>query len=128
MRFSLPLAAVLVVVSTGCPNYVPYLPDGGRARVNCADSTLSVPVTVLDRIGEPAPDAVVTLDYLSYGESENVIADSRGVALVKEKFGPGVVRVQAFVNDLRSPIAELTFNGSECSSSVSPRSLTLQLQ
>lgn len=128
MRFSLPLAAVLVVVSTGCPNYVPYLPDGGRARVNCADSALNVPVTVLDRLGDPAPEAVVSLDYLSYGESENVIADLRGVAIVKEKFGPGVVRVQAYVNDLRTQVAELTFNGSECSSSVSPRSLTLKLQ
>lgn len=128
MRFSLPLAAVLVVVSTGCPNYVPYLPDGGRARVNCGDSTVSVPVTVLDRLGDPAPEAVVSLDYLSYGESENVIADVRGVAVVKEKYGPGVVRVQGFVNDLRTQVAELTFNGSECSSSVSPRSLTLKLQ
>lgn len=128
MRVTLPLAAVLLLLSTGCPNYVPYLPDGGRARVNCADSAIQVPVTILDRAGDPVPEAVVTLEYLSYGETENAIADVRGVALVKEKFGPGVVRVQGVVNDLRTPSAELTFNGSECSSSVSPRSLTLQLQ
>lgn len=128
MRFVLPLAATLLFVSTGCPNYVPYLPDGGRARVNCNDSALSVPVTVLDRLGDPAPEAVVALDYLSYGEAENVIADYRGVALVKDKFGPGTIRVQGNVNDLRTPIAELNFTGTECSSAVSPRALTLQLQ
>jgi hypothetical protein len=128
MRFSLPLAAVVLVVSTGCPNYVPYLPDGGRARVNCTDSEISVPVTVLDRLGDPAPQAIVSVDYLSYAESENVIANDRGLALVKEKYGPGVVRVQGVVNDLRTQIGELTFIGSECSSSVTPRSLTLQLQ
>lgn len=128
MRFALPFAATLLFVSTGCPNYVPYLPDGGRAQVNCNDSALSVPVTVLDRLGDPAPEAVVTVDYLSYGEAENVIADHRGVALVKDKFGPGTLRVQGAVNDLRTPAAELNFTGTECSSAVTPRSLTLQLQ
>jgi hypothetical protein len=128
MRFSLPLAVVLLVVSTGCPNYVPYLPDGGRARVNCADSTIRVPVTVVDKAGAPVPQAVVALEYLSYGENENVIANERGVALVKEQYGPGVVRAQGFVNDLRTQFAEITFNGSVCSSSASPNALTLQLQ
>ena len=128
MRFALPLAAILLFVTTGCPNYVPYLPDGGRAQVNCEASTLSVPVTVLDRIGDPAPAAVVSLDYLSYGEAENLIADNRGIALVKEKFGPGTIRVQGNVNDLRTQTAEIAFTGTECSSSVTPRSITLKLQ
>jgi hypothetical protein len=126
MRFALPLAAILLLA--GCPNFVPYLPDGGRAQVNCAASPLGVPVTVLDRAGDPAPQAVVALDYLSYGESENLIADDRGVVIVKEKFGPGTIRVQGNVNDLRTQIAEVAFTGTTCSSSVTPRSLTLQLQ
>lgn len=126
MRFALPLIAALVL--TGCPNYVPYLADGGRARVNCNNSALSVPVTILDRAGDPAPEAVIAIEYLSYGESENLIADGRGIALVQEKYGPGTVRVQGNVNDLRTPIAEITYVGNECSSSVSPRSVTLKLQ
>ena len=126
MRFALPLIAALVLA--GCPNYVPYLADGGRARVNCNNSALSVPVTILDRAGDPAPEAVIAIEYLSYGESENLIADSRGIAVVLEKYGPGTVRVQGNVNDLRTPIAEISYVGNECSSSVSPRSLTLKLQ
>lgn len=126
MRFALPLIAVLVLA--GCPNYVPYLADGGRARVNCSNSALSVPVTILDRAGDPAPGAVVAIEYMSYGQSENLIADDRGVALVKEQYGPGTVRVQGNVNDLKTPIAELSYVGTDCASSVSPRSLTLKLQ
>lgn len=126
MRFTFPLIAILSL--SGCPNYVPYLPDGGRAKVNCDASELSVPVTVLDRAGDPAPGAVVALDYLSYSESENLIADVNGRVVVKEKFGPGTIRVQGNVNDLRTQIGELNFTGTECSTSVTPRSLTLQLQ
>jgi hypothetical protein len=126
MRFALPLAAILFLA--GCPNYVPYLPDGGRARVNCTASELGVPVTVLDRAGDPAPQAVVSTDYLSYAESENLIADHRGIVIVKEKFGPGTIRVQGIVNDLRTQVGELNFTGTECSSSVTPRALTLTLQ
>ncbi len=126
MRIVFPLLTVALLA--GCPNYVPYLPDGGRARVNCASSALTVPVTVLDRAGDPATQAVVSIDYLSYAESENLIADVNGRAVVSEKFGPGTVRVQGNVNDLRTQIAELSFTGTECSSAVTPRSLTLQLQ
>ena len=129
MRFALPLAAILLFVTTGCPNYVPYLPDGGRAQVNCnSEAALTVPVTILDRAGDPAPQAVVSLDYLSWSQSENLIADDRGLVLVKEKFGPGTVRVQGNVNDLRTQVAEIAFVGSDCSESVTPRSLTLKLQ
>ncbi len=126
MRFALPLIAALVLA--GCPNYVPYQADGGRARVNCNNNALSVPVTILDRAGDPAPQAVVSIEYMSYGESENLIADDRGIALLHEKYGPGTVRVQGNVNDLKTPIAEVYYVGSECSSSVSPRSVTLKLQ
>ncbi|MFZ5445716.1 MAG: hypothetical protein ACOZQL_37330 [Myxococcota bacterium] len=127
MRFALPLAAILLV-TTGCPNYQPYLPDGGRARVHCDTAELSVPVTILDRAGDPAPEAVVSIEYTSYGESENLIANAQGVALVKDKYGPGVVRVQGNVNDLRTDLAEITFVGGDCSTSVTPRSLTLKLR
>ncbi len=126
MRIVFPLTAIVLLV--GCPNYTPYLPDGGRAKLSCATSELNVPVTVLDRLGKPAPEAVVALDYLSYGESENLITDVNGSALVKEKFGPGTVRVLGVAGDLRTQTAELSFVGTECSSSVTPRSLTLQLQ
>ncbi len=126
MRFAFPLTAVLLLA--GCPNYTPYLPDGGHAKVNCDNSSLGVPVTILDRLGMPAPQAVISIDYLSYSESENLIADDRGVAVVKEKYGPGTVRVQGSVNDLRTSAAEISFVGNECASSVTPRSLTLRLQ
>lgn len=126
MRIAFPLLTLALLA--GCPNYVPYLPDGGRARVNCSASALSVPVAVLDRFGDPAPEAVIAVDYLSYGESENVIADINGNAKVTEKYGPGTVRVQGNVNDLRTQAAELSFVGTECSSSVTPRALTLKLQ
>ena len=126
MRIVFPLTAALLLA--GCLNYTPYLPDGGRARVNCGASELGVPVAVLDRLGNPAPEAVVSIDYLSYGESENLIADVNGRTVVKEKYGPGTVRVQGNVNDLKTPIAEVYYVGSECSSSVSPRSVTLKLQ
>ncbi|MDP2272026.1 MAG: hypothetical protein Q8N23_07535 [Archangium sp.] len=126
MRIVFPLTAILLLA--GCPNYTPYLPDGGHAKVSCATTELGVPVTVLDRLGDPAPEAVVSIDYLSYAESENLIADVNGRAVIKEKYGPGTVRVQGVVNDLRTQIAELSFVGTECSSSVTPRALTLQLQ
>lgn len=125
MRFVFPLVALAL---SACPNYVPYLPDGGRARVNCGTSSLAVPITVLDRANDPAPGAVVSVDYLSYSESENLIADANGLALLKEKYGPGTVRVQGNVNDLRTQTAEISFVGTECSSSVSPRAVTLKLQ
>lgn len=126
MRFTFPLVAVLCLA--GCNSYTPYLPDGGRARVNCTEKTLSVPVIVNDRAGDPAPMAVVSVDYSSYGESENLIADVNGKVVIEDKYGPGVVKVQGNVNDLRTQFGEVYFNGTDCSSSVTPRSLTLQLQ
>jgi len=126
MRFAFPLTAFLLLA--GCQNFVTYLPDGGHARATCDNSALGVPVTVLDRAGEPAPGAVIALDYLSYSASENLIADGSGLAVVREKYGPGTVRVQGNVNDLRTQVAEINFLGTDCSSSVDPRSLTLKLQ
>ena len=58
----------------------------------------------LDRLGEPAPNAVVSVEYTSYAQSENLIADTRGVAVVKDQHGPGLVRVQGNVNDLKTNV------------------------
>lgn len=127
MRLALPLAALAVALS-GCPNYVPYQPDGGRARVICDDSTIAAAVKIIDRAGDPAPGAFLTVDYLGFGESELLTADHRGVVLVKHRTGFGTVRVQGSVNDLTTQFGELNFVGTECSSAVTPRELFLQLR
>lgn len=127
MRFALPFAALLVV-ATGCPSYVPYQPDGGRARVNCDATAVTAAVQVFDRAGDPAPGALLTIDYLGYGESEVVPADGRGVLRVGNKYGVGTVRVRGTVNDLDTQFGELNFVGTECSSAVTPRELFLTLQ
>lgn len=121
------LISVAVVVA-GCSGYQPYLPDGGRARVNCATSDIKVPVTILDRAGDPAPGAILEVEDTGTLEGENVIADDRGVALVQDKWGPAYLKVIANLNDLRSPPAYITYIGTDCSSGVTPRSLTLQVQ
>jgi len=123
MRFALSLAAILV--TTGCPGYQPYLPDGGRARVNCNASPTDVPVTVRNVMGEAVPEAVVSIEYTSYAESENLIADARGVAIVKDIHGPGTVKVVATAGSLRSDPAEINFIGTQCSQAASPRSLSI---
>jgi len=125
MRFALPLAAILLLVSTGCPNYQPYLPDGGRARVNCNATPTDVPVTVRNAMGEVVPEAVVSVEYTSYAESENLIADARGVVIVKDLHGPGTVKVIGTAGSLRSDAAEINFIGTECSEAASPRSLSI---
>lgn len=127
MRFALPFAALLVL-ATGCPSYVPYQPDGGRARVNCDANAVTAAVQVNDRAGDPAAGALITIDYLGYGESEVLQADARGVLRVGNKFGVGTVRVQGSVNDLDTQVGELNFVGTECSSAVTPRELFLSLQ
>lgn len=127
MRFVLPFLAALSLLGCGSP-YTATLPDGGRGLVNCDTKALTVPVTVLDREGKPYPGAVVSVEYTSYAQSENLVADGRGIAVVADKYGPGSVRVQGNVNDLRSPVAEITFNGTDCSNYATPRSLTLQVQ
>jgi|GEM_PF-6663540 hypothetical protein len=127
MRFAFPLVAILFV-STGCPNYVPYLPDGGRARVNCNATPLKAPITVLNEMGEPVPEAVVAIEYTSYGESANLITDARGLVLVEDLHGPGTVKVSATSGSLRSGVSELNFVGTECSEAVTPRSLTITVK
>jgi hypothetical protein len=127
MRLALPLA-VLAVVLSGCPNYVPYLPDGGRARLACDDRSVAAAVKILDRDGEPAAGATLTVDYLDTGDSDVLTADHRGVVVVKHPTGVGTARVQGQLNSQRTPFGELNFVGTECSSAVTPRELFLQLQ
>jgi len=128
MRF-LSIAAAFALASTfaGCSGYNPELPDGGRGRINCTDNNVKVPVTLLDKGGNPQSGAGVVATYLSTGEEVVFPTDGNGVAVVTDK-GPGVVRVKGQFNDLTTDIAELTFVGGECSTSVSPRSATLQLK
>ena len=128
MRLSPVLVAVaLVTTLAGCDRYEATLPDGGRGRVNCTDNNVKVPVTLLDRGGSPLANAGVVATYVSIGEEEVFTTGGDGVAIITDK-GPGIVRVQGQYNDLASPVGELTFTGGECSTAVTPRSITLQLQ
>lgn len=128
MRFLSTVAAfALASTLAGCSGYNPELADGGRGRINCTTSNVKVPVTLLDKGGDPLAGAGVVATYLSTGEEEVFETNGAGVAIVTDK-GPGVVRVKGQFNDLASGTAELTFVGGECSSSVTPRSVTLQLQ
>lgn len=126
----LSLLAAVALASTlaACgARYDATLPDGGRGRVNCTDNDVKVPVTLLDKSGVPLNNAGVVATYTSLGEEDVITTGGDGVAIVTDR-GPGVVRVQGQFNDLRSPIAEITFTGGECSTAVSPRAVTLQLQ
>lgn len=128
MRLPSTLAAlVLGLTLAGCGSYNATLPDGGRGRVNCRDNDVKVPVTLLDKAGAPLSGAGVVATYVSTNEEEVFPTNGAGVAVVVDK-GPGIVRVVGQFNDLKSQTAELTFLGGECSSSVTPRALTLQLQ
>ncbi len=126
MRLVLLVTALLVA---GCELRSPYLPDGGRARVYCDEGTqLNVPVKMLDRDGEPFSGAVLTVDYTSLEGEDRVAlltADDRGQVLVEDR-GPGVVRISSNYRGFTIEPKELTFNGSDCSTTVTPRQLTVQ--
>jgi hypothetical protein len=132
MRLALPAFVAVVALGvclTGCGGYSASLPDGGRGTVNCAGDMPSVPVTITDKAGLPAPDATVTAVFLSYDNiTQSFITNARGVAVLKAQFGPGVVRITGSLNDLTTPAAEVTFAGGECVNAVSPRAVSLQLQ
>jgi hypothetical protein len=128
MRALLFLSLVIVSVSCGGA-HGNVSTDGGRIRVNCTDNGIQAAVTVVDSTGAVAPSASVTVSDLANGTSETLTTDTNGVVVVKaSKFGPGVVRLSAKLNSLASGIGEITFVGGDCSSSVSPRSLTLSLK
>jgi hypothetical protein len=128
MRLSLPLFIALFL--TACGNtYTASLPDGGRGRVTCTGDLPSVPVLVIGPAGEPAAGATVTATWLSYDDTtQSQVSDARGIALIAAQFGPGVVRVKATLNDLASPVAEVTFAGGECISAVTPSDVRLHLR
>jgi hypothetical protein len=125
--FRLVAALAFASALTGCNAYDATLPDGGRGRVNCTDDAVKVPVTLLDRSGQPTSNGGVVATYLSTGEEVVFPTNGSGVAVVTDK-GPGIVRVVGQLNDLTTAPAELTFTGGECSNAVSPRSVTLQLK
>ncbi len=120
--------AWVILAITGCSPDSFLLPDGGRALVNCETQTLSVPVTVLDRAHEPAADATVSVEYVVAQKTETLTTNSQGIAIVRNAYGTGTVRVQGSLNDLTSLKGELQFVGTECSQSVTPRALTLTLR
>jgi hypothetical protein len=121
------VALSLASVLAGCSGYDASQPDGGRGRVNCTENGVKAPVTVLDRAGAPVGGAGVVVTYLGTNEEVTLTTNGSGVAVVTDK-GPGIVRVQGQFNDLRTQTAEFTFVGGECSTSVTPRAATLQLQ
>jgi hypothetical protein len=120
---------LVLVAATSCGTYTASLPDGGRGQVNCAMAAPTVPVQVLDLFGAPAPESTVTAVWTSYDDTtQTFTTDGRGVVVLAPQFGPGVVRVKAMLNDLASPVGQLTFSGGDCVTAVTPRDLILQLK
>jgi hypothetical protein len=120
---------VVLCCLSGCESYTASLPDGGRGQVNCPGAEPTVPVTVFDRSGAPAPAATVTAVWLSYDEiTLSFSTNARGVAVIPSQFGPGQVRVKASLNDLSSESGEVTFSGGDCVTAVTPNNLALNLK
>ncbi len=119
---------VLAVVVTGCGWPTSYLPDGGRARVVCDVTEVSVPVKVLDATGAPSTEATVVATNRNDGRKETGTTNSAGVYKVTSDLGPGVISVRATLNDLATPEGQFTVTPSECTPSVSPNALVLQLK
>lgn len=104
------------------------LPDGGRAQLGCSIAAATVPVKVLGLSRLPVGGASVIASWLSYGVSQTLVTDDRGVALVRCELGPGVVRVRAILNDLHAGPADLTFATGDCVMAATPHELTLRLE
>ena len=103
-------------------------PDGGRLRLNCNTAPETVPVKVLDRLGNPAEAAIVVATNASDGRVQTGNTNSAGVFTISDDLGPGIVNVSASFNDLTTPRKVFTFTCGECECAVSPHQLTLQLQ
>ena len=114
----------LALLCSACELRSPLLPDGGRARVNCDDNSVKVPVTLLDKAGAPFAGSVLVADWPD-GTSESLTANSRGVVTLADH-GPGTVFIQGNYNGFTTDPAEVQFNGGECSTFASPTQLTLQ--
>ena len=104
-------------------------PDGGRVRVNCDQTVLFVPVTVLDRTGALLADAtVLAVNSSDSSRTETGTTNGAGIFKVTSNVGPGVVKVTATFNDLKTPEANFTVTPGECTPAVSPNNVTIQLK
>jgi hypothetical protein len=124
MRLSALFAFALLC--TACDLREELLPDGGRARVNCDNNKVKVPVTLLDKSGAKFPKALLVAQYPD-ATSETLIANAEGVVTVTDH-GPGTVQIQGNYNGFVTDSAELNFNGGECATFASPTQLTLQFR
>ncbi len=128
MRHAL-LAALALTALSACQGYEPYLPDGGRALLNCTGTPTEVPV-VVKRLGE-VPTDPVTMTAVNLGDGSKRATgttNGAGVYRVSEELGPGVVKVSGTLNDLKTAEGHFTFTCGECDCVVSPRELFLSLE
>lgn len=124
MRLSALFAVALLC--SACDYREGLLPDGGRARVNCDENKVKVPVTLLDNAGEPFANALLVAQWPD-ATSETLVANASGVVTL-EDHGPGVVNIQGNYNGFITDKAEVVFNGGECATFASPTQLTLQFR
>lgn len=127
MRIALSLGAACLLL-TACSGYDPYLPDGGRARVNCTGGAVVVPVKVLDPFGDPSEGAIVRATNNQDGRYQEGATDNRGVFLVTDELAPGAVAISGELNGLKTQVQDVTFTCGECSCAASPRDIYLNLK
>ena len=114
----------LALLCSACELRSPLLPDGGRARVNCDENSVKVPVTLLDKAGAPFSGAVLVAAWPD-DTRESLTANAQGVVMLTDH-GPGTVFLQGSYNGFTTDAAEVQFNGGEGSTFASPTQLTLQ--
>ena len=94
----------------------------------CEVTEVSVPVKVLDTTGAPSTQATVVATNSNDGRRETGTTNGAGVYRVTSDLGPGVITVRATLNDLATPVGQFTVTPGECTPSVSPNALVLQLK
>lgn len=130
-NFARGASVVLALTAAACePSFNPYLPDGGRALIQCDTAKARVAVKVLDLQGKAAPDATVNVANSSPGGLSFVgTTDARGVIdIVDDEVGEGLVLVNASLNDTKAAQAGVHFSCGECGCVASPSSLVMRLQ
>ncbi|MGQ0506618.1 MAG: carboxypeptidase-like regulatory domain-containing protein [Myxococcaceae bacterium] len=104
------------------------LPDGGRASIGCFESPAVVVVKVVDAAGSAVEGATVTAKNVGTGKTVTATTNGAGITNdVTDTIGTGTVRLTAETGTGASQTAQVEFTCSDCSCSVSPQSLTLQL-
>ncbi len=122
----LALFAALAVCACGGPSNL--APDGGRDRVHCEQTVVSIPVKVLDKTGAPiAAATVLAVNSSDSTRTETGLTNGAGLFKLTSNLGPGVIKVSATFNDLKTPEAQFTVTPSECTTAVSPNNVTIQL-